>query len=363
MAAAKDKDNEKDSREKALDRTLSQIEKQYGRGTIMRMSDWPQDVSSISSGSLSLDIALGVGGIPRGRVVEVYGPEASGKTTLALQLVANAQKTGGVAAFVDAEHAIDPEYARKVGVDMEGLLVNQPDSGEQALDVVEALVRSNALDIIVVDSVAALVPRAEIEGEMGDETIGLQARLMSRALRKLAAIISKSRTAVVFINQTRMKIGVMFGSPMTTPGGQALKFYSSVRIEIRRIGSIKDGDMSVGNRCRAKVAKNKVAPPFRIAEFDLMFDKGVSRDGDIIDLGVEQHVVDKSGAWFSYGDMRLGQGRLNAVRFLVENPDVAAEIELAVLEKMAPPLAERRREELKRPADGGKSDESQDEQQ
>ena len=339
------KETTKEERKKALDRTLKQIEKEYGKGTIMTLGDTEArlDVPSIPTGSLALDIALGVGGIPRGRVVELYGPEASGKTTLALHIVSNAQKMGGLAAFVDAEHALDPEYARKLGVDMENLLINQPDSGEQALDIVEALVRSNALDIIVVDSVAALVPKAEVEGEMGDQQVGLQARLMSRALRKLASAISKARTTVLFINQVRMKIGVMFGNPETTPGGRALKFYSSVRIEIRRITSIKDGGDMVGNRCRVKVSKNKVAPPFRKAEFDLMFDKGISHEGDLLELGEEYGVVEKAGAWYSYGETKLGQGRENARQFLEENPDIAEEIEENVLNNAAPHIAEKRR--------------------
>jgi len=337
-------EEELEERKKALERTLKEIEKQYGRGTIMTLgqSRVMRDVPAIPTGSLALDIALGVGGIPRGRVVEIYGPEASGKTTLALHIVANAQKTGGLVAFVDAEHALDPDYATKLGVDMEDLLINQPDSGEQALDVVEALVRSNALDVVVVDSVAALVPREEIEGEMGDQTIGLQARLMSRALRKLSGAISRSQTAVLFINQVRMRIGVMFGSPETTPGGRALKFYSSVRIEIRRIGSIKDGADIIGNRCRAKIAKNKVAPPFRKAEFDLLFDGGISREGDLLDLGGEYGIVSKTGSWYSYGDIRLGQGRESARAYLKENPEIADEIEQAIFQKAAPWIAERR---------------------
>jgi len=334
-----------EARQKALERTLKQIEKQYGRGTIQTLgeSQTRLGVACIPTGSLALDIALGIGGVPRGRVVEIFGPEASGKTTLALQIVANAQKAGGIAAFVDAEHALDPDYARLLGVDMESLLIHQPDSAEQALDVVEALVRSNALDVIVVDSVAALVPREEVEGEMGDQTVGLQARLMSRALRKLSAGIAKSRTTVLFINQIRMKIGVMFGSPETTPGGRALKFYSAVRIEIRRIGSIKEGDETIGNRCRIKVAKNKVAPPFKRCEVDLLFRRGLSREGDLLDLGAECGVVEKTGAWYSYGETRLGQGKENARRFLEANQDLADEIENAILEKLAPALAERRR--------------------
>jgi len=337
-----------DEREKALRRTLEQIEKQFGKGTIMRLNETEArlDVAAIPTGSPAVDLALGVGGVPRGRVVEIYGPEASGKTTLALQIVAAAQKLGGVAAFVDAEHAIDPQYARKLGVDMESLLINQPDSGEQALDIVEALVRSSALDIIVVDSVAALTPRAEIEGEMGDQTVGLQARLMSRALRKLASIVAKSRTTVVFINQIRMKIGVMFGNPETTPGGRALKFYTSVRIELRRIGSIKEGSETIGNRCRVKVAKNKVAPPFRVAEVEMLFRRGISREGDLIELGSQYGLVERSGSWYSYGETRIGQGKENSRQFLEENPDVADELEVRIFEKAAPQIAERRRDQL-----------------
>jgi recombination protein RecA len=340
--------NGADEREKALERTLELIEKQFGKGTIMRLSDGEArlDIDTIPTGSPALDLALGVGGIPRGRVVEVYGPEASGKTTLALHMVGGAQGQGGVAAFIDAEHALDPRYARSLGVDMESLLINQPDSGEQALDIVEALVRSSALDIVVVDSVAALVPRAEIEGEMGDQTVGMQARLMSRALRKLAATIAKSRTTVVFINQVRMKIGVMFGNPETTPGGRALKFYSTVRIEMRRIASIKEGGEAVGNRCRLKVSKNKVAPPFRTAEVELLFRKGISREGDLLELGAEYDIVEKSGSWYSYGETRLGQGKDKARLFLEEAPDLADEIELSIFEKASPRLAERRSRQL-----------------
>ncbi|KPK61843.1 MAG: recombinase RecA [Planctomycetes bacterium SM23_32] len=339
-----------EDRAKALERTLELIEKQFGKGTIMRLTEGEArlDVAAIPTGSPALDLALGIGGIPRGRVTEVYGPEASGKTTLALHMIAEAQKLGGVAAFIDAEHALDPQYARAVGVNMENLLINQPDSGEQALDVVEALVRSSALDIVVVDSVAALVPRAEIEGEMGDQTVGMQARLMSRALRKLAATIAKSRTSVVFINQVRMRIGVMFGNPETTPGGRALKFYCTVRIEMRRIATIKDGAEAIGNRCRLKVAKNKVAPPFRTAEVELLFRSGISREGDLIELGVEHEVVEKAGSWYSYGETRLGQGKESARQFLEENPDMADEIELAIFEKASPALAEKRRAQIER---------------
>jgi len=339
---------EADERAKALQRTLEFIEKQFGKGTIMRLSDEEArlDIETIPTGSPALDLALGVGGVPRGRVVEVYGPESSGKTTLALHMAAEAQKLGGVAAFIDAEHALDPQYARSIGVDMQNLLINQPDSGEQALDVVEALVRSSALDIVVVDSVAALTPRAEIEGEMGDQTVGLQARLMSRALRKLAATISKSHTTVVFVNQVRMKIGIMFGNPETTPGGRALKFYASVRIELRRIGSIKEGGEDVGNRCRVKISKNKVAPPFRTAEIELLFRKGISRESDLLELGSEHGIVERSGSWYSYGDTRLGQGKESARRFLEENPDLADEIELAIFERVSERLAARRRAQM-----------------
>ncbi len=340
--------NNGEERSKALERTLEQIEKRFGKGAIMRLSETQArlDVPAIPTGSPALDLALGVGGVPRGRAIEIYGPEASGKTTLALHILAWAQMLGGVAAFIDAEHALDPQYARKLGVDMENLLINQPDSGEQALDIVEALVRSSALDLVVVDSVAALTPRAEIEGEMGDQTVGLQARLMSRALRKLASIISKTGTSVIFINQVRMKIGVMFGNPETTPGGRALKFYTSVRIELRRIGSIKDGGETIGNRCRIKVAKNKVAPPFRRAEVELLFRRGLSREGDLIELGTQYEVLERAGSWYSYGETRLGQGKENVCQFLEENPDLADEIELVIFQKAAPKLVERRTDQL-----------------
>jgi recombination protein RecA len=314
---------------KAIDMAVGQIEKQFGKGAIMRLGAKgavaPHEV--ISTGSISIDYALGIGGFPRGRVVEVFGPESSGKTTLTLQVIAEAQKAGGMAAFVDAEHALDAEYARKLGVDIENLLVSQPDNGEQALEIVEVLVRSGSIDVVVVDSVAALVPRAEIEGEMGDAQVGLQARLMSQALRKLTAVVSKSRTTLVFINQLREKIGVMFGSPETTTGGRALKFYSSVRVDIRRIGAIKDGETVVGGRTRVKIVKNKMAPPFREAEFDIMYGEGVSREGDLIDLAVERKIIDKSGAWFSYGGERLGQGRENVKIFLKEHVDLRQAIE------------------------------------
>ncbi|NIA21042.1 MAG: recombinase RecA [Anaerolineaceae bacterium] len=317
--------------EKALDRVLMQIEKQFGKGSIMHMGDSSiVPVDGIPTGSLSLDIALGGRGVPRGRVIELFGPESSGKTTLALHVIAQAQKTDGIAAFIDAEHALDPSWCRKLGVNVENLLVSQPDSGEQALEICEMLVISGALDIVVIDSVAALTPRAEIEGNIGDTHVALQARLMSQALRKLTANISKTRTTVLFINQIRMKIGVMFGNPETTPGGRALKFYSSVRLDVRRIGAIKDGDRVVGSRTRCKVVKNKVAPPFTKAEFDIMYDSGISYEGDLVDLGVEIEVIAKSGAWFSYGDVRLGQGRENTKMFLKENPDLAAEIDHAI---------------------------------
>jgi recombination protein RecA len=317
---------------KALDAALTQIERAFGKGSIMRLgkNDKSMDVETISSGSLGLDIALGIGGLPRGRVIEIYGPESSGKTTLALHAVAEAQKKGGICAFVDAEHALDPIYARKLGVKVDDLLISQPDAGEQALEIADTLVRSGAIDVLVIDSVAALVPRAELEGEMGDSQPGLQARLMSQALRKLTASINKSNTMVVFINQIRMKIGVMYGSPETTSGGNALKFYASVRLDIRRIGAIKERDEVVGNQTRVKVVKNKLAPPFKQVEFDIMYGEGVSKAGELIDLGVKAGVVEKSGAWFSYDSQRIGQGRENAKTFLKANPDMAAEIEKAI---------------------------------
>ncbi|HET7383789.1 MAG TPA: recombinase RecA [Pseudolabrys sp.] len=317
---------------KALSAALSQIERQFGKGSVMKLgkNDKAMDIEAISSGSLGLDIALGIGGLPRGRVVEIYGPESSGKTTLALHTIAEAQKKGGICAFVDAEHALDPIYARKLGVNVDDLLISQPDAGEQALEIADTLVRSGAIDVLVVDSVAALVPRAELEGEMGDVQPGSQARLMSQALRKLTASISKSRTMVVFINQIRMKIGVMYGSPETTSGGNALKFYASVRLDIRRIGAIKERDEVIGNQTRVKVVKNKLAPPFKQVEFDIMYGEGVSKTGELIDLGVKANVVEKSGAWFSYDSQRIGQGRENAKQFLKENPDVANKIEAAV---------------------------------
>jgi recombination protein RecA len=317
---------------KALEAALSQIEKMHGKGSVMRLgaSDQSMDVEAISTGSLGLDIALGIGGLPRGRVVEIYGPESSGKTTLSLQVLAEAQKTGGICAFVDAEHALDPVYARKLGVKVEDLLISQPDSGEQALEIADTLVRSGAVDVLVVDSVAALTPKAELEGEMGDMQPGMQARLMSKALRKLTASISKSRTMVIFINQIRMKIGIMFGNPETTTGGNALKFYASVRLDIRRIGQIKDREEIVGNQTRVKVVKNKVAPPFKQVEFDIMYGEGISKTGELIDLGSKVNIVEKSGAWFSYDGNRIGQGRENAKAFLKENPKVAAAIEKAI---------------------------------
>ncbi|EKF41065.1 recombinase RecA [Nitratireductor indicus] len=317
---------------KALDAALSQIERAFGKGSIMRLgaNDQVVEIETISTGSLGLDIALGIGGLPRGRIIEIYGPESSGKTTLALHTVAEAQKKGGICGFIDAEHALDPVYARKLGVDLENLLISQPDTGEQALEICDTLVRSGALDVIVVDSVAALTPRAEIEGEMGDSLPGMQARLMSQALRKLTASISRSKTMVIFINQIRMKIGVMFGSPETTTGGNALKFYSSVRLDIRRIGSVKDRDETVGNQTRIKVVKNKMAPPFKQVEFDIMYGEGVSKTGELIDLGVKAGVVEKSGAWFSYNSQRLGQGRENAKQFLRDNPEILNEIETAL---------------------------------
>ncbi len=320
--------DEKNERAKAIEVALAQIDKQFGRGSIMRLGSQDKvDVPAIPTGSLSLDAALGVGGIPRGRVVEIFGPEASGKTTLALHVIASAQKRGGMAAFVDAEHALDAGYAKKLGVDIDNLLVSQPDSGEQALEITEVLIRSGAVDVLVIDSVAALVPRAELEGEMGDAQMGLQARLMSQALRKLTAIVSKSKTCLIFINQLREKIGVMFGNPETTTGGRALKFYASIRLDIRRIAAIKDSDAVVGNRTRVKVVKNKVAPPFREAEFDILYGIGISKEGDLLDLGVAQRIVEKSGAWYSFDGERMGQGRENARQFLTDNEDIRQEIE------------------------------------
>lgn len=319
---------EKNEKIKALDLALNQIEKQFGKGSIMRLGEkTTMTMDTIPTGSLDLDIALGVGGVPRGRVIEVYGPESSGKTTIALHMIAEAQKKGGIAAFIDAEHALDPKYAKNLGVDIDNLIISQPDTGEQALEITEALIRSGAIDIVVVDSVAALVPKAEIEGEMGDSHIGLQARLMSQALRKLAGVLNKSNTTCIFINQIREKIGVMFGSPETTSGGRALKFYASVRLDIRRIDAIKQGDTIVGNRTRVRVVKNKVAPPFKVAEFDIMYGLGISKEGNILDVGVTADVITKSGSWYSYGEHRLGQGRENAKDFLRDNPEICDEIE------------------------------------
>ena len=328
MAVERD-DRQERERSKAVELAVGQIEKQFGKGSIMRLGAKGaiQPIDFIPTGAISIDYALGVGGVPRGRVIEIFGPESSGKTTLALQIIAEGQKLGGMAAFVDAEHALDALYAQKLGVDIDNLLVSQPDNGEQALEIVEVLIRSNGVDVVVVDSVAALVPKAEIEGEMGDAQMGLQARLMSQALRKLTGVVSKSKTSLIFINQLREKIGVMFGNPETTTGGRALKFYSSVRMDIRRIASIKDGDAVVGGRVRVKVVKNKVAPPFREAEFDVMYGEGISRFGDLIDIGVDKKIIEKSGAWFAYGGERLGQGRENAKQFLRDNPDTARTIE------------------------------------
>ena len=318
-----------DNRKKALAAALGQIEKQFGKGSVMRLGDGQaaRDIEAVSTGSIGLDVALGIGGVPKGRVVEIYGPESSGKTTLTLQVVAEAQKTGGTAAFVDAEHALDPAYAEKLGVNVDELLVSQPDTGEQALEITDMLVRSGAVDVIVVDSVAALTPKAEIEGEMGDSHMGLQARLMSQALRKLTGNIKRSNAMVIFINQIRMKIGVMFGSPETTTGGNALKFYSSVRMDIRRIGAIKKGDEVIGNQTRVKVVKNKVSPPFKMAEFEILYGQGISREGEIIDLGVQHGLIDKAGSWYSYGEDRIGQGKENVREYLKSNPETAAEIE------------------------------------
>lgn len=324
---------------KAIENAMSQIEKQFGKGSIMKLGEHSTlNINSISTGCLDLDIALGIGGVPRGRIIEIYGPESSGKTTVALHVAAEAQKLGGAVAFVDAEHALDPSYARNLGVDTENLIVSQPDTGEQGLEIAEALVRSGAIDVLVVDSVAALVPRAEIEGEMGDSHVGLQARLMSQALRKLTGTINKSKCVVIFINQLREKVGVMFGNPETTTGGRALKFYSSIRLDVRRIDSIKQGDEIVGNRTRVKVMKNKVAPPFKQAEFDIMYNEGISRNGNIVDVGVKENIVQKSGAWFSYGDIRLGQGRENAKNYLKENPEIALEIENKIRAKYDLPV-------------------------
>ena len=319
---------------KALEAALGQIEKAFGKGSVMKLGQTQEsvDIEAVSTGSLGLDIALGIGGLPRGRIIEIYGPESSGKTTLALHVAAEAQKKGGVCAFVDAEHALDPAYAKKLGVDIDELVISQPDAGEQALEIADTLVRSGAIDVLVVDSVAALVPRAELEGEMGDTHVGLQARLMSQALRKLTSSISKSNCLVIFINQIRLKIGVMFGNPETTSGGNALKFYASVRLDIRRIGAIKDRDDIVGNQTRVKVVKNKVAPPFRVVEFDIMYGEGISKTGELLDLGVNANIVEKAGAWFSYNGERIGQGRENAKKFLRENPAVASTIENAVRE-------------------------------
>jgi len=333
MATAQmtDKNEQKkaDQKQKALDTALTQIERAFGKGAIMRMGEdgFSSGIEAIPTGALNLDAAIGIGGIPRGRISEIYGPESSGKTTLCLHIIANAQRLGGIAAFIDAEHALDVGYSRKLGVDVDNLLVSQPDTGEQALEIAEVLIRSNAVDVVVIDSVAALVPRAEIEGEMGDTHVGLQARLMSQALRKLTGAVARSNTCVIFTNQIREKIGVMFGSPETTSGGRALKFYASVRLDIRRIGAIKDGQEVIGNRTRVKVVKNKCAPPFRQAEFDIQYDYGICHHGLLVDLGVEHNIVDKSGSWFSYGDLRLGQGKENSRLFLIENPDIAEEIE------------------------------------
>jgi recombination protein RecA len=326
---------------KALEQAMQQIDRQFGKGALVRLGDKPQDaIQAISTGSIAVDAALGIGGVPRGRVCEIFGPESSGKTTLTLHIIAEAQKSGGLAAFIDAEHALDAEYAKKLGVDIENLMVSQPDSGEQALEIAEALVRSAAIDVVVIDSVAALVPKAELEGEMGDSSMGLQARLMSQALRKLTAVVSKSKTTLIFINQIREKIGVMFGNPETTTGGRALKFYSSVRIDIRRINSIKDGETVVGSRTKVKVVKNKVAPPFRNAEFDIGYGEGISRTGELIDMGIEHKIVDKSGAWFSYGDLRIGQGRENSKQYLRENADIANEIEMKIRAALGLPVTE-----------------------
>jgi len=331
-----------ENKRKALDAALGQIEKQFGKGSIMRMGDKGviPDIASVSTGSLGLDIALGIGGLPRGRVVEIYGPESSGKTTLTLHVIAEMQKLGGTAAFVDAEHALDPQYAQKLGVDVDNLLVSQPDTGEQALEITDSLVRSGAVDIVVVDSVAALTPKAEIEGDMGDSHMGLQARLMSQALRKLTGNIKRTNTLVIFINQIRMKIGVMFGNPETTTGGNALKFYASVRLDIRRIGSIKKGDEILGNETRVKVVKNKVAPPFKQVEFDILYGEGISRQGEVIDLGVKEKLIDKAGAWYSYQGQKIGQGKDNVLQFLKDNPDIYETLQAQIKERLLPVKAD-----------------------
>ncbi len=325
---------EMDDKKKALDLAISQIEKQFGKGSIMKLGEASKlDLDYISTGSLDLDIAIGIGGVPRGRIIEIYGPESSGKTTIALHVIAEAQKEGGIAAFIDAEHALDPNYAKKLGVDIDNLIISQPDTGEQALEITEALIRSGAIDVVVIDSVAALVPKAEIEGEMGDSHIGLQARLMSQALRKLAGAISKSNATCIFINQLREKVGVMFGNPETTSGGRALKFYASIRLDVRKIDSIKQGEEILGNRTRVKVVKNKVAPPFKQAEFDIMYGEGISKEGSIVDAGVNAGIINKAGSWFSYNDIKLGQGRENAKEFLRQNPEIYQEIEDTVRKK------------------------------
>lgn len=326
---------------KAIEMAMGQIEKQFGKGSVMKLGeDTTANIDAVSTGCLDLDIALGIGGVPRGRIIEIYGPESSGKTTIALHVVAEAQKLGGAAAYIDAEHALDPGYASKLGVDIDNLVVSQPDTGEQGLEIAEALVRSGAIDVLVVDSVAALVPRAEIEGEMGDSHVGLQARLMSQALRKLAGSINQTKCVAIFINQLREKVGIMFGNPEVTPGGRALKFYASVRMDIRRIDSIKQGDAIMGNRTRVKVIKNKVAPPFRQAEFDIMYNEGISKTGNLVDVGVKEEIIQKSGAWFSYGDIRLGQGRENAKQYLKDNEEIALEIERKIREKHNLPMLE-----------------------
>ena len=338
---------ENNERKKALDVALSQIEKQFGKGSVMRLGDYKaMEIESIPTGSLSLDIALGIGGLPRGRIIEIYGPESSGKTTLALSVVAEAQKLGGEAAFIDAEHALDPVHAKKLGVDIDNLIVSQPDTGEQALEITESLVRSGAIDVVVVDSVAALVPKAEIDGDMGDSHMGLQARLMSQALRKLAGAINKSKTVLIFINQLREKIGVMFGNPETTTGGRALKFYASVRMDIRKVENIKQDGQVIGNRVRVKVIKNKVAPPFREAEFDVLYGKGISKEGNIFDMAVNLEIIDKSGSWFSYNGERIGQGRENAKRYLVDRPELLAEVEKKVRDNFAKAFEQSLGEEL-----------------